>query len=177
AVARMPVPVLTGIGHETDRSIADEVAAISEKTPTAAAEWLIAAVADFAGRIERAREVIGGNARTALDRSQRRLVDTASRVGATRATLAREHDRLEMLRQGIVDGSRSGLRRQHSNLDRWAERFASMGVEETLRRGFAVVTREDGTVINRGGGLRRGERVRVRFSDGTVGMIVEGPDE
>ncbi|HUF94631.1 MAG TPA: exodeoxyribonuclease VII large subunit, partial [Acidimicrobiia bacterium] len=39
-IAAMPVPVVTGIGHETDRSIADEVAAVAEKTPTAAAGWL-----------------------------------------------------------------------------------------------------------------------------------------
>ncbi len=42
AVARCPLPVIVGIGHERDHTILDEVAKVSTKTPTAAAEWLIA---------------------------------------------------------------------------------------------------------------------------------------
>lgn len=177
AVAAMPVPVLTGIGHETDRSVADEAAAVAEKTPTAAAEWLVGRVADYAGRVERASEVIQAGARDAAVRSTRRLNELASRVGSTRTTLAREHDRLDTLRSGIVEGSRSGVRREQVKLDRWSERFASLGVDETLKRGFALVTGEDGSVVSRAAGLNAGQKLRVRFADGTVEMIVEGTGE
>ncbi|MGH9084457.1 MAG: exodeoxyribonuclease VII large subunit, partial [Acidimicrobiales bacterium] len=51
-IARSPVPVLTGIGHETDRSVADEVAHTCEKTPTAAAQHLADRVASYLGRVE-----------------------------------------------------------------------------------------------------------------------------
>ena len=52
AIALAPVPVLTGIGHEIDRSVADEVAHTSEKTPTAAAQHLVQSVASYLGRVE-----------------------------------------------------------------------------------------------------------------------------
>ncbi len=52
AIALCPVPVLTGIGHETDRSVADDVAHTAEKTPTACAQMLVAHVATYAGRME-----------------------------------------------------------------------------------------------------------------------------
>ncbi|HJR26864.1 MAG TPA: exodeoxyribonuclease VII large subunit, partial [Acidimicrobiales bacterium] len=47
AIAACPVPVLTGVGHETDRSVADEVAHRSEKTPTACAAALVGIVAEY----------------------------------------------------------------------------------------------------------------------------------
>lgn len=175
AVANMPVPVVTGIGHETDRSVADEVAAVAEKTPTAAAEWLVSRVSDFSGRIDRAQQVIGEAAREAGARSSRQLAEAAARIGATRATLVREQDRLESIRSGLVDTARKLVRRERERLDGWGEVFAALGVEETLKRGFALVTREDGSVVGRGLSLRKGERVRVRFADGSVDMSVEGP--
>ncbi|MCU1352100.1 MAG: xseA, partial [Acidimicrobiales bacterium] len=51
-IAAMPVPVLTGIGHEIDRSIADEVAHTSYKTPTAVAAALVDRIRDFVGRTD-----------------------------------------------------------------------------------------------------------------------------
>lgn len=52
-LAQFPLPVITGIGHERDESVADLVANISLKTPTAVAEWLIARAAVFDGELER----------------------------------------------------------------------------------------------------------------------------
>lgn len=173
AIAGMPVPVLTGIGHETDRSVADEVAARSEKTPTAAAEWLVATVADFANRVDRASQVIGDGAREAAARSGRRLNEIAVRAGASRATLVKEQHLLDNLRSSIIDGSRSGIRRELARLDHWGERFAGLGVDETLKRGFALVTDGEGSVVSRASGLARGDRLRVRFADGVVEVIVE----
>jgi exodeoxyribonuclease VII large subunit len=51
--------------------------------------------------------------------------------------------------------------------------FAAIGVEPTLRRGFALVTRRDGSVVRSAGELQRGDRVVVRMADGSVGMVVE----
>jgi exodeoxyribonuclease VII large subunit len=58
AIARCPVPVITGVGHETDRSVADDVAHRSEKTPTACAQLLVARVSDHLGRVQEAWDVI-----------------------------------------------------------------------------------------------------------------------
>ncbi|MFP4074152.1 MAG: exodeoxyribonuclease VII large subunit, partial [Actinomycetota bacterium] len=66
AVSRTPVPVITGIGHEMDRTVADEAAAIAEKTPSAAGEWLVTRVKDFADRLEGARTHIRREGRNAL---------------------------------------------------------------------------------------------------------------
>jgi len=173
AIAAMPVPVISGIGHETDRSVADEAAAVSVKTPTAAAEWIVARVADYAGGLDTARQMIRDSARSARDGAGGRLDHTASQLAGTRVVMRRQMDHIDNLQQGVVDGSRSGLQRHRDHLAVFAEMFAAIGVEPTLRRGFALVTRLDGSVVRSSGELGAGDRVSVRLADGTVGMVVE----
>ena len=173
AIAAMPVPVITGIGHETDRSVADEAASVSMKTPTAAAEWIVARVADYAGRLDTARHTIRDAARSAWNGAAVRLDHSASQLAGTRGVLRRQLDHVANLEQGVMDGSRTGLQRHRDHLDGFAEMFAAIGVEPTLRRGFALVTRADGSVVRSAGELGGGDRVAVRLADGTVGMVVE----
>jgi exodeoxyribonuclease VII large subunit len=173
AIAAMPVPVVTGIGHETDRTVADEAAAVSLKTPTAAAEWIVARVADYAGRLDTARHMIRDAARSAWDRGAIRLDHSASQLAGTRGVLRRQMDHVDNLEQGVEEGSRAGLQRHREHLAVLAEMFAAIGVEPTLRRGFAVVTRPDGSVVRSAGELGVGDRVVVKLADGSVPMVVE----
>lgn len=73
AIARCPIPVFTGIGHETDRSVADEVAHSSFKTPTACAQELVGIVRAVAARNEQIWSRIRQLAVTRLDRSDAAL--------------------------------------------------------------------------------------------------------
>ena len=173
AVAAMPVPVISGIGHETDRSVVDEAAAVSVKTPTAAAEWIVARVADYAGRLDTARQMIRDSARSARDGAAVRLDHSASQLAGTRLVLRRQMDLVDNLEQGVLDGSRSGVQRHRDHLAVFDEMFAAIGIEPTLRRGFALVTRPDGSVVRSAGELGAGDRVAVRLLDGSVGMVVE----
>ncbi|HJQ91108.1 MAG TPA: exodeoxyribonuclease VII large subunit [Acidimicrobiia bacterium] len=173
AVAAMPVPVITGIGHETDRTVADEAAAVSLKTPTAAAEWIVARVADYAARVDTATHTIRDAARSAWNGAVVRLDHWASQVAGTRTVLRRQMDDIDLLEQGVIEGSRTGLQRHRDHLSVLAEMFAAIGVGPTLRRGFALVTRPDGSVVRSAGELATGDRVAVRLADGSVMVVVE----
>jgi exodeoxyribonuclease VII large subunit len=174
AVAEMPVPVIVGIGHETDRCVVDEVAAVSVKTPTAAAEWLVARVGDYAGRIETARRLIREEARAVCTRAQRQLDHSAAVLGTARASLARQAEMLAELRSSIADEARRALHQHRQVLDGMEEMLDALGVESTLRRGFAIVTAVDGRVIRSAREVAPGQRLRVRFADGSVRVEVEG---
>lgn len=172
AIAAMPIPVITGIGHETDRSIADEVAAVSAKTPTAAAGWLVERVSEYGWRIEKAREAIRDESSKAVARASANLGHLLAQFASSREVLRRQEDRLAHMSEDIREGARSGLRRQRDIVDSYSELISTMGLERTLRRGFAVVTRPDGTPVREAGSLESGDRVGVRFSDGSVPMVV-----
>lgn len=167
-VAQFPLPVITGIGHDKDTSVADMVAHKALKTPTAVAAWLT----DRMARIE-----------AWLDESARRLHDTA--VTTTR----NERLRLERLasdtaREGgmYVERCRSalGLLREQTAAaalriveSNKARLEAADGLVEgrspqrIMRMGFAVV-RSGGRALLSTEGLRAGERIEVELCDGAL---------
>jgi exodeoxyribonuclease VII large subunit len=173
AIAASPIPVLTGIGHETDRSVADEAAAVAEKTPSAAGEWLVKRVREFDDRMGVARRAIRDEARAALRRAGERLDRSATALGGSRATLRRHQDELVHLRLGFGERARSALHQHRRSLQTLEEWFATVGVDDTLRRGFALVV-GDGGVVRSASAVAPGDRLSVRVADGTFGVVVEG---
>lgn len=167
-VAQFPLPVITGIGHDKDTSVADMVAHKALKTPTAVAAWLT----DRMARIE-----------AWLDESARRLHDTA--VTATR----NERLRLERLasdtaREGgmYVERCRSALGLLREQTAAAALRIVEIGrarleaadglvegrsPQRIMRMGFAVV-RSGGRALLSTEGLRAGERIEVELCDGAL---------
>lgn len=173
AVAGLTVPVVAGIGHEIDRSVVDEAAAVSVKTPTAAAEWLVGRVGEYAGRIDLARRLIADEARTACSRESLRLDSAAAQLGGVRETLARHHDRLAVQASRLVEDSRRALTRQIDWLHSVEEMVAALGAEATLRRGYALVMDDQGVVVRSAGQVQAGQRLEVRLAEGAISAIVE----
>lgn len=96
AIALAPVPVVTGVGHETDRSVADDVAHTSAKTPTACAQLLVERVGAFLGDVESTWAAISRSAQRELLAHDDRLRAHAGRAGrSVRATLAGATARLD----------------------------------------------------------------------------------
>jgi exodeoxyribonuclease VII large subunit len=174
AVAAMPIPVITGIGHDIDHTVADEVAAVSMKTPSAAGQWLIGRVEDFAIRIATARHAIQDEARSALQRSTQTLRHAAAGIAASRTALARRRDNLDSLADQLAGSARTALARHDHLLRSMTDLFQAVNVESTLNRGFSLVTKEDGSgVVRSVNQVTTGERLLVRLSDGTVKVKVE----
>lgn len=173
AVAGVPVPVITGIGHEMDRTVADEAAAIAEKTPSAAGELLVTRVKEFGDRLSTARHLIQREARSSLQRHQHLLQRAAADVSGGATVLRRQRDLLGRLADDISTASRQvliGQRTQLTSLEQW---FSAVDLERTLRRGFAIVTSVDtGVVVRSVSQLTSGDRLAIRLADGTVQVEV-----
>ncbi len=149
-IARSPLPVITAIGHEIDRSIADEVAHASCKTPTAAAEFLVERIDEAAFRLENAAQRLAGIAGERLAQARRRI-DLEPRV--VRAAQSRQ------LRARLwVQSTASSLQRSQ------AGRVAGEK-EQLVRRGMRL-TSAIRTVT---------ERTVHRLSDLAAGMGREVP--
>jgi exodeoxyribonuclease VII large subunit len=90
AISRVPVPVISGVGHETDVTIADFVADLRAPTPSAAAELVVAAKDQFCGRIDALRDRVRAAERGRVQRSGRRLhmIDARPAFAGFRGRLA-----------------------------------------------------------------------------------------
>ncbi len=116
AIAGSPVPVITGIGHEIDRSVADELAHTAEKTPTACAQLLVTRVAEHLGRVEEVWALIARLAQRDLTNHDAALRSHARRAErSVRACLAEGDRRLDAhaaraRRAGVVATARAEQR-------------------------------------------------------------------
>lgn len=173
AIASCPVPVITGLGHDIDRTVSDEVAAHSEKTPSAVGEWLVGRVADFSRRLATARHLIARESRVALSRHHEILRRTASDVSGGASALHRQRDMLARLGSDIPSAARRLLAEQERALASLRDWFSAVGLDETLQRGFAIVTGEGGDVVKSANQVSAGDRLTIRFADGTVDVEVE----
>jgi len=139
-VARFPIPVLVGIGHEQDRSVLDEVGR-SCKTPTAAAAALVETVAASAERImTRGREVARA-ARTRVEREAQRGRERGRRLAVTaRSLLDREQTVLTHRRDRLRAGSGSLVRGAGQSLTRVAGSLPGAATRVLDRRRMLLAT-------------------------------------
>ena len=177
-VAAMPVPVLTGIGHEIDTSIADLVAHTAYKTPTACAGALVERVDEFVVRCSGAWDAIARSATVALDRAGAGLDRWSGRVvGASRHHL-RSHERR-------VDVAADRLARRPARLLDDAGRHVA-GLEARARaldpavvlaRGWSITRRAgDGRLVRSSADVAAGDEIVTTFAAGRATSRVEAVD-
>ncbi|HTH07120.1 MAG TPA: exodeoxyribonuclease VII large subunit, partial [Ilumatobacteraceae bacterium] len=195
AIVASPIPVLTGLGHEIDRSVADEVAHTALKTPTACAGALIDAVHEYETATERAWGTIAALARQDLDRVAGALSDRAHRIARrTHAAVERADERLatriERVRHAPgrrLDIASSNLtvaadrlrRRapqvltaEQRHLDAVAARLAPLDPVNLLRRGWSITRTATGEVVRSVDQLTTRDRIVTRLADGEVASTV-----
>ncbi len=152
AVAAMPMPVISAIGHETDVTLCDLVADLRAATPSAAAE---AATPD---RLEVLAQcgVVGQRLARALRTASRHVVERLDRTG----------DRLVRGIEYRLEKSRALLTAHSAHLD-------ALSPLRVLSRGFAVARDDSGTVLKRVAQLPSGKEFRLRVTDGEVNGRVQ----
>ncbi|MDQ2650965.1 MAG: exodeoxyribonuclease VII large subunit [Actinomycetota bacterium] len=137
AIAVCPVPVVTGIGHEIDQSIADDVAHTSAKTPTACAALLVDAVADASIRAETAWASVARVAtRELADHDQRVRTHGSALAREARAVLQGREARMTTIGASLAREARAVLHGRETRLGTIADRTrrsARAGVSSAAR--------------------------------------------
>lgn len=195
AIARSHLPVLTGIGHETDRCVADEVAHLSLKTPTACAAALVERVLDFASAAEQAWRSIEHSADRKLGATTGRLDEIAAGIGhLTRAAVTRSDDRIrqrttrlctlaqrvndradDQVATGVAALRRVPARTEHElrHLDGLAHRARLLDPATTMARGWSITRTVDGRTVRSAVDLTPGTDIITTFADGTARSRVD----
>jgi exodeoxyribonuclease VII large subunit len=196
-VALLRVPVISSVGHHTDRTLIDDVAAVCCSTPTHAAEAAVpidcrAARSDIAAF---ARRLHGHGRRAILDRARalghlsrapteavarhrrrlhqllRELRASARRAPEQGRSLAGVH--LLVLGRSAARARSSGDADRRRDLERLALALAAHDPDRTLARGYALVEARDGEPLPSAAAASAAHELRLRFRDGVVGARVD----
>ncbi len=174
AIANCRLAVFTGIGHETDVSVADEVAHLSHKTPTACATAVIELVREFIESTEQAWDGIATFALRELDSSTSRLADRANKISTkVLDALARASKRLAMTSQRIKHRPAEILRLEKSSLDALADRVRLLDPVNTMARGWSITRNASGRTIRDVSKLKTGDKLVTTFANGSATSAVQ----
>lgn len=195
-VARAPMPVVCGVGHETDFTLADFVADLRAPTPTAAAELCAPSrdtrmgELDYLGErlLDALHRVVDQRAQR-LDRLAQRLGQPSNRLHDGRQRLAdvqhrlersmlvfrqQQNHRLATLGRALPLSAHRALEAQAHRIDRCANALGLLDPRLVLARGYAFLTDDQGQAITRTAQARPGQGLRATLADGDLDLIVNG---
>ena len=194
ALAQSPVPVVCGVGHETDFTIADFVADLRAPTPTAAAELVSQPLEVWLGALTLIGERMASASQRVLDSQSQRLDFAVTRLGRPSTRVARQRLELsrhaQQLRHAVLTRLEQSnaswrwvsaefpqkvqrrLQGERERLDRAGLRLQAVDPHRVLRRGYAWLSDAEGQAITSAQGLLAGQPVRATLADGTVDLTV-----
>lgn len=178
AIARCGVPVVTGVGHETDFTLADFAADRRAPTPTGAAVMATPDAADFRLEINdlRTRMAAGLAELVARRRDALQQLDLALERGSPLRRIQDNRQRIDDLSLRALQAARHRLELDHARLDGQRLRLAAMSPFGVLERGYALVSKVDGSLVRSAKQVTAGDALRVRVHDGEFDVNVDRRD-
>ena len=196
-VVQSPVPLVSGVGHETDFTIADFCADLRAPTPTAAAELVAQPREVWLGALDLLADRLDTAVQRQLDARHQRLDQAAQRLGRPSGLAAREQLRLARCAQRMRHGMLLNLERlalkhkaleadlpikvtrqlaqQSDRLERARMQLELLNPQLVLQRGYALLTDSDGHTVTGVGQARPGDALRATLADGVLDLTVGQP--
>lgn len=195
AVANCPIPVFTGIGHEIDKSLLDEVAYQSCITPTDCAKRLVERVAESWNRMLLTAQDIAGKTKDMLfqcnkdlaamgnflsqsvtSRMQREktkhVIAASSLKKDLRFILQKETERIDRNTEGLRQGSRKILDLAKSRFELVDNKVKNADPQTVIAKGYTLTLDSDGKFIRNASQVKSGDVLKTRFKDGSIESVV-----
>ncbi|NPA91689.1 MAG: exodeoxyribonuclease VII large subunit [Chloroflexi bacterium] len=170
AIARSPIPVVSGVGHETDFTIADFVADLRAPTPSAAAAAIVPDAQELRRRVARLRErllqLLFGH--VARKRQSLETETRALRLKSPQHQIAVARQRIDDMTRAIQQSMQNRLELTRTRVQGLEARLNALNPRQVLDRGYAIVIRSDGQVVTSVNDVAVGEHMWVQLHDGEI---------
>ena len=170
--AQFPLPIITGIGHERDDTVLDMVAHTRVKTPTAAAEHLIACLVEAATILDGLINDLTTGITQCIHHEEKRVEQIAQRLPSFFSVIhANGLHRIEQLETRMHTALQKAIVEQQHSLQLMEKVIEGASPMQILQRGYSI-TRCEGHVVRDASALPEGSVLTTTFADGEVTSIV-----
>ena len=176
-VAKMPLPVITGIGHEKDDTVVDMTAHTKLKTPTAVAEFLISGLRSFEENIIEIQKRVVKNTERFIKAENFFLTSLTQRLNFISIQLTVSlHSKIEGIGKDLRIYARQFMQNNGSRLDNLEKVIRLLDPANVLRRGYSI-THHKGNILKDVSLLRKGDFIETILFNGAIKSIVETAKE
>jgi exodeoxyribonuclease VII large subunit len=174
AIAAAQHPVISGVGHETDFTIADFVADERASTPSAAAERSVPDLSEMNVLVHERRQRLTAVMQRRLQQHQVEVAQLRRTLNhlSPRVRLENNRQRIDGLNGRLEQAMQRRLERIRARLALAQTGLAAVGPAATLKRGYAIVRREDGQIVRTVTAVAPGDKLEVQVVDGEFTTIV-----
>jgi exodeoxyribonuclease VII large subunit len=177
-VAACRTPVVSAIGHEQDSPLLDYVADLRASTPTDAAKRIVPDVAEQFVIIGQLRERMERSVKGWLDRESAWLQGMRSRPALANPVreIERQGEQVDALVRRARTSLDASLHRANDDIAHTRARLIALSPAATLKRGYAIVQKEDGSVVRAAAEVADEEELTVRFAEDQVAVRAARPE-
>ncbi len=171
-------PIISGVGHETDFTIADFVADLRAPTPSAAAELAVPDQAELLPLLRDLQQELRRQIGRTIQQSQWQVNNLARSLRhlSPQARLHSNWQRLDSLTLRLERSIRHSLAQQRADLAVAQAQLHTVSPLATLARGYAIVRHEDGRLVRHASDAHSGDALQIQVSDGAFNATVQAKE-
>lgn len=168
-------PIISGVGHETDFTIADFVADLRAPTPSAAAELAVPDVTELLPLVRDLQRELQRHMQRMVQQQQWQVnnLTRALRHLSPQARLRSNWQQLDSLTLRLDRSIRQDLAQRRADLAVGLAQLQTVSPLATLARGYAIVRRDNGQLVRRASDVRPGDALQIQVSDGAIYATVQ----
>lgn len=170
--AQFPLPIISGIGHQRDESVVDLVAHTRVKTPTAAAEFLVARINDFEKNIDEMAQNVAFSAREVVHDELLRLQQRIARLGVMQRVCVRHDAALQHLTMRLRNAAKMAISSEEKRMSLVEKSIEYADPATLLQRGFTLTTKH-GKIVKSVCDVAPGDIVTTHLADGAFTAMVQ----
>ena len=166
--AHFPLPIITGIGHERDDTVLDVVANRRVKTPTAAAEFLIARVLETISTLDNLSQRLTDGVKQILYAEKQRINELQYQFpSVVKLAIKEQHHKLKNTLSTLKSSTKMFLTHKQFELEAMKSIVKNSSPEMILKRGYAIV-RQDNQIITSTKNIDQTKSVSIEMKDGII---------
>ena len=172
AIAASKIPTITGVGHETDTTIADFVSDLRAPTPTGAAELVTSHTVELIKTIQVYKHQLNKVMAGVIRELMQKIDYLEKRLISPRQQIQRQKEQIHQYIQRINQSMKNAMIQYRLNIDKLKLNLDHLSPHAVLSRGYSIITNVDGQIVNNVNQLKLDDKIRIQLNHGQADATI-----
>jgi exodeoxyribonuclease VII large subunit len=172
AIVASKIPTITGVGHETDTTIADFVSDLRAPTPTGAAELVTSHTVELIKTIQIYKNQLNKVMAGVIRELMQKIDYLEKRLISPRQQIQRQKEQIHQYIQRINQSMKNAMIQYRLNIDKLKLNLDHLSPHAVLSRGYSIITNVDGQIVNNANQLKLDDKIRIQLNHGQADATI-----